>query len=104
MKKILLFALLSLCAGCEERITWQSARKPITAEDRRAVADQEARLLSHIPTTLSGHDQDWDDAVTAAHTAAMESCSPVTMWEYSDMRGYTGRWRYSTEVPAVEPR
>lgn len=109
MKTVIILLLVTLFSGCIPRsVHWVQRREPITEADRKAVADQSARLLNHIPLALAGHDQDWDDAIRAAHDSAVVTYSPVTYWEFVEPKHfflaipdseYTGRWRYADDKP-----
>jgi hypothetical protein len=77
---VLLCGLILLLCGCEN--TWHPKRQIETPEERRCVVEQEARIMSNVPKTLSGHDQDWDDAIKAAHNVAVESCCKTRQYEY----------------------
>lgn len=81
----------------ETAVTWSIYRVPTTDKERTAVAEMVQRIMSATPRTLSGHDQDWDDAIKAATKSATETLCRPTMWE---SRGgvRTGRWKYVEEV------
>ena len=69
---VIITAIILLCSvlsGCGNQ--WFAEQRPETAEERKAVSDHEAQILSHIPSTLSGHDQDWDDVITTAHRVSI---------------------------------
>jgi len=87
---IVVILLCSVMAGCEN--TWYAEQRPETAEERRAVSDHETILLSNVPSTLSGHDQDWDDVVKTVHGIAVKTHCKVRLYEY-DTYGYTGRMK-----------
>lgn len=72
--------------------TWHLHHEPMTAEERAAVAAMTERILSTTPRQLSGHDQDWDDAVRAAHRAACETHCAPRLFEYRGTRR-TGQWK-----------
>jgi hypothetical protein len=72
--------------------TWRIHHEPLTAEERAAVAAMTERILSATPRQLAGHDQDWDDAVRAAHRAACETHCAPRLFEYRGQRR-TGHWK-----------
>lgn len=106
MKRIKLLAACVLggllLTGCKPSTRWCEMRECVTTDERVAVSDLESRLLNRVPLVLAGHDQDWDDAIKAAHKAAMETCVPLRLFErsypgtfmedWSDGT-WTGRWR-----------
>lgn len=99
MKKLLCLAILIFCSGCAP--SWILKYEPTTDAERKAVAAHVEGILSATPRTLSGHDQDWDDAIMAANRAACQALCRPTLWEYQgDMNGgqYTGRWKYAEEL------
>lgn len=83
-----------ILTGCGPQIWWQERHTPTTDAERKAVAEQEEKILAATPTTLAGHDQDWDDAIKAAHDAACKTQCRVTLWEMADYNA-TGKWRYA---------
>ncbi len=93
MKIVLLLCLSIVLCGCEEQRFWRIDQMPLTEAERKAVADQEARILAGTPHTLSGHDQDWDDAIAAAHKAAIESCCEPRLFEVLEYGIKTGNWK-----------
>lgn len=104
--RILLLLSAILLVGCE-RTTWCERREPTTDAERKAVAEHAERILAATPKTLSGHDQDWDDAIAQAHrSAAYYLCRP-TLWEWHEGGffkpgcEFTGRWKY-IDQPSVE--
>ena len=110
MKKIkMLFLLIVplLFVGCmDKRICWISQTKPVTEQERKAVADEEAKILASVLGTralsLNGHDQEYYKLVSAAHDSAIESCCVPRLFEYEIPAGflmdygcghYTGNWK-----------
>ncbi len=95
MKKLLCVIGIAICVpllGCGT--TWVTDRKIETPEERKCVAEHELKLLGKVPSTLSGHDQDWDDAIEAAHAAAINTCCATRAYEFKrGSDGYTGRYR-----------
>lgn len=79
--------LCSVLSGCSSQ--WFAEQRPETTEEREAVAKHELEILSHIPSTLSGHDQDWDDAMATAHKIAVQTHCKHRLYEYYG--GYTGK-------------
>ena len=86
-------ALLSfLFIGCNSS-NWHPQRKVETESERKCVMQEERALLRNVPRTLSGHDQDWDDAIKAAHEAAIQTCCATRIYEYRHRftdQGWTG--------------
>ena len=83
-----------LLAGCKP--SWYPDRKVETDDERKAVSALESTLLSRIPSTLSGHDQDWDDAIQAAHSVSVETVCKTRQYEWQPEFGgghYTGKYR-----------
>jgi formate dehydrogenase assembly factor FdhD len=78
MKKLLVFCLF--LAGCGTYNVTEHI--PQTQEERDCVIKVEQELMSRVPKTLSGHDQDWDDAIKAAHNAALNTCVQPVLVEY----------------------
>lgn len=99
------FALLSMAvlAGCSRSPVWVERHVPTSDAEREAVAAMVEKVLAATPATLSGHDQDWDDAIAEAKRTAQETRCRPTYWErapvapYSENWDYTGRWRYGIE-------
>jgi hypothetical protein len=105
MRRLILLPLLALLAGCSpSEPYWIERHVPTTLAERQSVAEMTTKILAATPTSLAGHDQDWDDAIEMAQeTAAKTLCEP-TYWERAqrDAGGYwdyTGRWRYATPQP-----
>lgn len=96
MKLSVLLLPLLLLTGCGPDIWYQERNTPTTDAERRAVAEQAEKILAATPRSLSGHDQDWDDAIRQAHDSACRTQCRTTIWE---MDGYhaTGRWYYAAE-------
>lgn len=76
---------------------WVMRYEPTTPDERRAVADHVAKILAATPRTLSGHDQDWDDAIKEATKSAKETLCRPTMWECRKYGAPTGKWHYVGE-------
>ena len=94
MKTILFLCLALAFAGCgPERTWWVVDYVPMTEAERKAVADEQSRILSGTPHVLSGHDQDWDDAIKAAHEAAIHSCCEPRLFEVREYSVKTGNWK-----------
>lgn len=97
-----LLVLALILTGCEPRYGWQERFQPTTDAERRAVAEHAERILAATPRELSGHDQDWDDAIAMAHSQACRAICRPTFWEWKDTPGgswqFTGRWRYAEQV------
>lgn len=91
------FALVAMAfAGCSDKpfSQWVVRYEPTTDSERKAVAEQVAKILASTPRSLSGHDQDWDDAIAAATKSAKETLCRPTSWEHLGYGNYSGRWRY----------
>lgn len=103
MRILILIASSALLVGCGHR-EWILKHEPTTDAERKAVAEHVEKILSATPKTLSGHDQDWDDAIAMAHRQAVEYLCRPTLWEYFNggmfgpIGGYTGRWKYTEQV------
>lgn len=99
-KRILLpvFVVVALfLTGCNGS-AWVTDRRPETPEERKAVMEHETKILSQIPHTLSGHDQDWDDVVAVAHRAAVQTQCKERLYEvrtgvFVPRNDWTGRMR-----------
>lgn len=89
---VMAVGLLWLLWGIANAQTWRIHHEPMTAEERAAVAAMTERILSATPRQLAGHDQDWDDAVRAAHRAACETHCAPRLFEYRGPRR-TGQWK-----------
>ena len=77
---------------------WRERTIPTTDAERAAVAKNVEAVLAATPRTLSGHDQDYDDAIKMAYTMSEQALCRPTMWEWdSDHWEWTGKWRYSDE-------
>lgn len=105
MKHSIIILLTALLCGCGGHYEWIEHRQPMTDEERCATAAHELAIIAHTPTTLSGNDQDWDDAIKAAHDVAQKTwCKPRLFEWYAcgviDPRssGYTGRWKEVEQV------
>lgn len=84
-----------MLTGCEPR--WIERYEPTTQAERVAVLAHAEKILAATPHTLSGHDQDWDDAITEAHRQARRVVCVPTYWEIVETNA-TGRYRYAQEV------
>lgn len=71
---------LPLFMGCSN--SWVPQQKPETPEERKAVMEHETKILSNIPKTLAGHDQDWDDAIAMAHRVAVLTHCKTRLYEF----------------------
>ena len=89
MKKLTaaIVVLAGLC-GCTQ---WVADYRPETPEEQQAVADLTLKLVGEVPQTLSGHDQDWDDVIKAAHAVATKTACKRRYYELHWWDGYTGR-------------
>lgn len=74
---------------------WVVEKRPETPEEREAVAREEKSILAHAPHSLSGHDQDWDDAIRAVHYMEVSTACKSRLYEKINRGGnnwvYTGR-------------
>ena len=98
-----LLMLALLFTGCAPRYGWQERIQPTTDAERKAVAEHAERILAATPRELSGHDQDWDDAIAMAHDQARKILCRPTYWEWKETRfggafEFTGRWRYAEQA------
>ncbi len=96
---IVAIAVIVTLTSCDDSKTqyWAERQVPTTDEERRAVAEQVAKILAATPRTLSGDDQDWDDAIEAATKSARESLCRPTLWEHKGYGLWTGKWKYIEE-------
>ena len=91
---------LALLTGCARSPVWVERHIPTTDAERTAVAAMIEKVLAATPLTLSGRDQDWDDAIAEARRTAEETICRPTYWErapaapYDQNWVYTGKWRY----------
>lgn len=79
MKYLIVIACLFIF-GCGTN--WKVEKHPETDKERDSVAKHEKEILSKIPSTLSGHDQDWDDVIIAAHNIAVQTYCKDRLYEY----------------------
>ena len=94
MKICVIFALCFVWCGCTEQVYWSVRNEPTTEAERVAVAEQVKKIMAATPRTMSGHDQDWDDAIAAATRSAKETLCRPTLWEHLSYQRWTGKWRY----------
>lgn len=87
MSKLFILVSVVLLSGCGTH--WQEQSKPITPQERDCVQITTKAYLGQNPSTLAGHDQDWDDAISAAHFAAVKSCCKPRLYEIDS---YSQRW------------
>jgi hypothetical protein len=94
--KFIFVLVVLLCSGCGRQ--WVEHREPMNDDERTKIAAYVEKVMESTPKSLAGHDQDWDDAIKAAHyTATQIYCRP-TFWEWDGWsQNYTGRWRYMEE-------
>lgn len=94
---LLAVALAAMLTGCSP--VYHERYIPTTPEERKAVAAEVEHILAATPRTLSGHDQDWDDAIAAAQRAAAQTHVRPTFWEWNCWtQSYTGKWFYVPEA------
>ena len=91
MKRLLLIAGLMAVCGCGKQTYWDMKHVPTTDSERAKVAEETERILAATPRNLSGHDQDWDDAIQEAKETAMETWCKPTLWKRFDYT-YTGQY------------
>ena len=92
MKILLSCVLVMAMCGCSSESSWHADRKVETSVERACVLQQERELLGNPPRNMSGHDQDWDDAIKAAHTSALDTCCKTRLYERRDQR-WTGHMK-----------
>lgn len=92
MKRLLMIAGLLLACGCADKTYWDLKYVPTTEEERAKVAEETEKILAATPSQLSGHDQDWDDAISEAKETAMETWCKPTLWERVEFTT-TGRFK-----------
>lgn len=86
---VLISIIVLITVGCGST-QWIPHQRPETPEERIAVAKHESLILSKIPQELSGHDQDWDDAIAAAHRIAVKTWCKTRLYEFQ--HGFSGRY------------
>lgn len=106
--RILLLAVALVGCGCARRYDWRERNEPTTEAERQAVATMIEKIMQATPRTLSGHDQDWDDAIAAATRSATNSQCRTTYWEYywtppDGVWHFTGRFHYAGEPRPPSP-
>jgi len=85
-------ALLSfLLIGCESN--WYIRNLPETDSERKCVERVQLKLISNTPKSLAGHDQDWDDAINAAHRVAVDTCCKPRLYEFASGGIMTGKFK-----------
>jgi len=94
MKKVLLTSLFLFCiVGCNDPY-WRFEQAPETPQERIAVAQLEIDILKAVQlNSLSGHDQDWDDAIKMAHKVAIKTICKKRLYEVNSTGAYTGRMK-----------
>lgn len=101
----LLLAAVLLFAGCSNKIRWIEERELVNDSARQAAAQHAEKILGATPTTLSGHDQDWDDAIAEAEKQARNLFARRMLrewevrWDGFPVRP-TGRVQYLDAPPA----
>jgi hypothetical protein len=97
MKNIIICFALLFVVGCGDGISWIPDSRIETEEERKCVEKIQTELLKHIPTTLSGHDQDWDDVISTTDRVAVNTCCKVRLYEFENKffgrTGYTGKMK-----------
>lgn len=97
---------ICLLTGCSPTIKWVERYEPRTDAERNSIAAHVEKIMEATPKTLSGHDQDWDDAIRMATEEAKTIYCRKTLAEWkvaaffgdwSD-NGLTGRWKYADEM------
>lgn len=84
-------ALLSLVLiGCENR--WWPRNLPETDAEKICVQKVQAELIGKTPKSIAGHDQDWDDAINAAHEVANKTCCKTRLYEF-ETGSMTGKFK-----------
>jgi len=84
-------ALLSfLLIGCESK--WWPRNLPETDAERKCVEKVQNELIGKTPRSIAGHDQDWDDAIKAAHEVANQTCCKTRLYE-CESGSWTGRFK-----------
>lgn len=108
--KTLLTILLTLglvaCSGEKKpEIRWVLTHKAMTAEEHARIDAHVREILSHVPQSISGHDQDLDDYARAVYKGALESLTPPRFFESEWHEPYwveTGRWRSDEPAQGVK--
>ena len=87
-----LMALLSfILVGCGSN--WYIRNLPETDAERKCVADVQLKLIKNTPRSIAGHDQDWDDAIKAAHEVANQTCCKSRLYEFASGGVMTGKFK-----------
>jgi len=97
----ILFSIFISCSG-ETEYWWQmdTSYDVMTPDEQINVLHAQNDILKATPSTLSGHDQDWDDAIMAAHLVACETMVRRKELEFKRKKGFaepyekSGRWRF----------
>lgn len=92
---------LTLCSCSDEngRKYWHLRYEPTTPEEQKAVAEQVKAIMAGTPMTLSGDDQNWQEAIEAATKSAKESLCKPTLWESYSFGRWTGKWKHLDALP-----
>ncbi len=76
-KRLVGIVLVALLSGCSET-RWIDTCEVTSIEQRQEIAKHVQAILRATPATLSGNDQDWDDAIRQAHSSATQLyCVPL---------------------------
>lgn len=108
MKTFLTILLLLGLVACGSKDTkpevrWFLVHKAMTAEEHARVDAHVREILSHVPQSINGHDQDLDDYAKAVYAGALETLTPPRLFE-NELRNEvswveTGRWRAMDAQP-----
>ena len=98
--------IIYITSGCAPTPRWIESYEPTTDAERKAVAETVEKIISATPKTLSGDDQDWDDAISEATRSDKTIHCRKVMLEFNQPEffgnwskgGYTGRWKYADEL------
>ena len=93
VKRLFVLGLL-LASGCSDRVFWDLKYVPTTEQERIKVSQETEAILKATPSTISGHDQDWDDAIEQAKKTAMETWCRPTLWKRIEFNE-TGEFKYA---------
>lgn len=78
--------------GCEKS-HWYPRNIPETEAERKCVAEIQEKLIKNTLRSIAGHDQDWDDALFAAHEVAKQTCCKARLYEFGINGAMTGRFK-----------
>lgn len=91
MRALLILPLALVLTGCEPRLYYRRESHLVTDAQRQAAAEFEQKAIADLRvSSVSGHDQDWDDVMAQIHKQAVELYGTEFVVERHDYN-YTGR-------------